>query len=145
MAEVDGAPRMNFLHAGPIEPLTWPHWTIRLQESTARCRDGRLSVEYLLKNENGRIWAYGRRNSGGWSKAGKQVSQEEADRMVAAGEAEFEKVHVEPSGDEIELMRLSRFAAKVRRTGLSGGRDADLVACVKLGLLSESEAMNLDD
>ena len=40
---------------------------------------------------------------------------------------------------------LSRFAADVRRTGLTHGRDADVAECVRLGLLTESAAMNADD
>lgn len=40
---------------------------------------------------------------------------------------------------------LSRFAARVRRTGVTHGRDADVAECVRLGLLSASDAMNTDD
>ena len=40
---------------------------------------------------------------------------------------------------------LARFAARVRRTGLTHGRDADVADCVRLGLLSASDAMNTDD
>ena len=40
---------------------------------------------------------------------------------------------------------LSRFAARVRRTGVTHGRDADVADCVRLGLLSASDAMNTDD
>jgi len=40
---------------------------------------------------------------------------------------------------------LRRFAARVRRTGSAQGRDADVLECVRLGLLSQSEAMNTDD
>lgn len=40
---------------------------------------------------------------------------------------------------------LERFARQVRRTGMTRGRDADVAECVRLGLLSESDAMNTDD
>lgn len=40
---------------------------------------------------------------------------------------------------------LERFARQVRRTGLTLGRDADVAECVRLGLLTESQAMNTDD
>ena len=40
---------------------------------------------------------------------------------------------------------LSRFAARVRRTGVTNGRDADVAECVRLGLLSAGDAMNTDD
>lgn len=40
---------------------------------------------------------------------------------------------------------LERFARQVRRTGLTRGRDADVAECVRLGLLSESSAMDTDD
>lgn len=40
---------------------------------------------------------------------------------------------------------LERFARQVRRTGLTRGRDADVAECVRLGLLSEAQAMNTDD
>lgn len=43
------------------------------------------------------------------------------------------------------IAELSAFAADVRRTGLTHGRDADVAACVRLGLLSTSAAMNADD
>lgn len=41
--------------------------------------------------------------------------------------------------------RLSAFAANVRRTGLTRGRDQDVLDAVRAGLLSESDAMNTDD
>ena len=40
---------------------------------------------------------------------------------------------------------LERFAAQVRRTGLTHGRDSDVAECVKLGLLTAGAAMNSDD
>lgn len=40
---------------------------------------------------------------------------------------------------------LEAFAAGVRRTGLTLGRDSDVLAAVRAGLLSESDAMNADD
>ena len=40
---------------------------------------------------------------------------------------------------------LERFAANVRRTGLTLGRDADVAECVRLGLLTENHALNTDD
>lgn len=44
----------------------------------------------LLRNENGRIWAYSRKRSGAVSKSGTQVSAAEAASRVAAGEAEWD-------------------------------------------------------
>jgi hypothetical protein len=41
--------------------------------------------------------------------------------------------------------QLRRFAGEVRRTGLTKGRDADVLAAVRAGYLSESAAMNTDD
>lgn len=41
--------------------------------------------------------------------------------------------------------QLRSFAAGVRRTGLAKGRDADVLAAVRGGYLSESDAMNTDD
>ena len=40
---------------------------------------------------------------------------------------------------------LEKFAANVRRTGLTLGRDADVAECVRLGLLTENHALNTDD
>lgn len=40
---------------------------------------------------------------------------------------------------------LERFAAQVRRTGMTLGRDADVAECVRLGLLTENHAINTDD
>lgn len=41
--------------------------------------------------------------------------------------------------------QLRRFADDVRRTGLSKGRDEDVLAAVRGGYLSESDALNTDD
>lgn len=41
--------------------------------------------------------------------------------------------------------QLHSFAADVRRTGLTKGRDEDVLAAVRGGYLSESDAMNTDD
>jgi hypothetical protein len=41
--------------------------------------------------------------------------------------------------------RLDDFAADVRRTGLTKGRDEDVLAAVHQGYLSENDAMNTDD
>ena len=41
--------------------------------------------------------------------------------------------------------RLAKFAADVRRTGLTKGRDQDVADAVRLGYLSTSDAMNTDD
>lgn len=43
------------------------------------------------------------------------------------------------------LAELAKFAAQVRRTGLTHGRDADVAECVRLGLLTENHALNTDD
>jgi len=43
--------------------------------------------EYLLRNENGAIWAYAFKKNGSVSKAGSRKSQEQADAMVVSGEA----------------------------------------------------------
>ena len=40
---------------------------------------------------------------------------------------------------------LRRFAANVRKHGVTKGRDADVAECVRLGLLSAGEAQNSDD
>lgn len=40
---------------------------------------------------------------------------------------------------------LKAFAANVRRTGLTKGRDEDVLEAVRRGFLSESDAMNADD
>lgn len=40
---------------------------------------------------------------------------------------------------------LEKFARNVRRTGLTQGRDQDVLEAVRAGLLSESDAMNTDD
>ena len=41
--------------------------------------------------------------------------------------------------------RLKTFADNVRRTGLTQGRDRDVLEAVRRGFLSESDAMNTDD
>lgn len=40
---------------------------------------------------------------------------------------------------------LERFARQVKRTHMTHGRDADVRECVRLGLLTENDAMNTDD
>lgn len=40
---------------------------------------------------------------------------------------------------------LRDFGSKVRRTGMTGGRDEDVLAAVRQGHLSVSDAMNTDD
>lgn len=40
---------------------------------------------------------------------------------------------------------LKAFGAEVMRTGMTGGRDADVLRAVREGYLSESDAMNTDD
>lgn len=50
--------------------------------------------------------------------------------------------------DPAELARdadLRALAARVRREGLTGARDADVLECVRRGYLTESAAMNTDD
>ena len=44
-----------------------------------------------------------------------------------------------------EADRLYRFAGQVKRSGLCGGNHEDVAECLKRGLLSQSDAMNLDD
>lgn len=44
-----------------------------------------------------------------------------------------------------EADRLYRFSRQVKATGLCGGNHSDIDACVARGLLSQSDAMNLDD
>lgn len=41
--------------------------------------------------------------------------------------------------------QLRSFGASVRRSGLTKGRDADVLEAVRSGCLSESDAMNTDD
>lgn len=40
---------------------------------------------------------------------------------------------------------LERFARQVKRTHMTRGRDEDVRECVRLGLLTENDAMNTDD
>lgn len=40
---------------------------------------------------------------------------------------------------------IAKFASNVRRTALTKGRDADVLAAVRAGLLSVDSAMNTDD
>lgn len=101
----------------------------------------------ILRNENGRIWEYAVKRNGKISQAGHVVTQAEAEALVASGEATFE-AGSDPAraacGSE-ELGRLASFGRSVRETGLTGGRDADVLDAVKAGYLSESAAMNTDD
>lgn len=46
---------------------------------------------------------------------------------------------------DVEDARLESFAREVRRTGLTKGRDEDVVEAVRRGYLSLSDAMNSDD
>lgn len=62
---------------------------------------------------------------------------EEPSAAVAAASAESPEV--------AELERLKKYGQSVRRTGLTGGRTEDLVAAVRGGYLSVSDAMNSDD
>lgn len=47
--------------------------------------------------------------------------------------------------EESRYADLRTFARRVRKTGLTKGRDQDVLDAVRLGLLSESDAMNTDD
>lgn len=49
-----------------------------------------MNAEYLLRNENGAIWAYAFKKNGVVSKAGSRKTQEQAAAMVAVGEAIWE-------------------------------------------------------
>lgn len=53
-----------------------------------------------------------------------------------------EQGHSAVTADGAELRR---FAQNVRKYSLTKGRDADVVEAVRLGLLSENDAMNADD
>lgn len=97
-------------------------------------------TEYVLKIDGEAVWAHRVKKNGSVSGAGSRVSREEADRMVAGGEARFEAVPGHASGTE-----LRRFANEVRRTGMGRGREEDLLTAVRTGYLSMSDAMNLDD
>ena len=48
-------------------------------------------------------------------------------------------------GEETRDQELRAFAGNVRRTGLTKGRDQDVLDAVRGGFLSESDAMNTDD
>ena len=41
--------------------------------------------------------------------------------------------------------KLRDFARQVKRTHMTHGRDTDVRECVRLGLLTENDAMNTDD
>jgi hypothetical protein len=47
--------------------------------------------------------------------------------------------------ESIREQELKAFARNVRRTGLTKGRDQDVLDAVRKGYLSESDAMNTDD
>lgn len=88
---------------------------------------------------------------GGWQRADK------ADKGMAVGEIRHSKNCDSkpqiPAVAEVlaaqaaksRRSELERFAARVRRTGLTSGRDADVAECVRLGLLTAGAAMNTDD
>ena len=47
--------------------------------------------------------------------------------------------------EKAERNRLWQFARDVKRTGMAQGREEDVLAAVKLGFLTVSDAMNRDD
>jgi|ERR1044071_974867 hypothetical protein len=47
--------------------------------------------------------------------------------------------------EESRYADLRTFARQVRKTGMTKGRDQDVLDAVRAGLLSESDAMNTDD
>lgn len=47
--------------------------------------------------------------------------------------------------ESVRDQELKAFASNVRRTGLTKGRDQDVLDAVRKGYLSESDAMNTDD
>lgn len=47
--------------------------------------------------------------------------------------------------ESVRDQELKTFASNVRRTGLTKGRDQDVLDAVRKGYLSESDAMNTDD
>jgi hypothetical protein len=52
---------------------------------------------------------------------------------------------VEQRAAEARYADLRTFARQVRKTGMTNGRDQDVLDAVRAGLLSESDAMNTDD
>ena len=75
---------------------------------------------------------------GAWERADKGAIKH-GKRCESRPQATVAAVPTTPGND------LSRFAAQVRSTGLTKGRDQDTSDAVRLGYLSTSTAMNTDD
>ncbi len=82
---------------------------------------------------------------GGWERSD-QGSIRHSKRCESRPQARIPTVQLER--EIVETVRgqeLKTFAADVRRTGLTKGRDQDVLDAVRKGFLSESDAMNTDD
>lgn len=78
---------------------------------------------------------------GNWAYAGKAIRHA---KRCDCSELQSQEI-LDRAAKQSESDRLYRFAATVKRTGMASGRIQDLEECVRRGLLTTSDAMNLDD
>jgi hypothetical protein len=107
---------------------------------------GGLKTTYPYESTSPGVARYQCEECGAWERADKAAGRlthsrrcESRPQPPAAAAAIAEEVA------RARRAELERFARSVRRTGSTRGRDEDVRECVRLGLLTESDAMNTDD
>lgn len=98
------------------------------------------TVELVVDTLNGST-RYRCPDCGHWEYAGKAIKHSKRCDYPKLQSAEI----TAKAEAQAEADRLYRFAQSVKRTGMSHGNTDDLAECVRRGLISQSDAMNLDD
>lgn len=103
-----------------------------------------ISTTYPYVNEDAGVARNQCTECGGWERSDKgsiRHSKRCESRAQAPAAAQVAAPVVQAGSDA----DLRSFARNVRRTGLTNGRDHDVLDAVRAGYLSESDAMNADD